>query len=33
MITDPRGVDLEYYSPSAKTESMAVLEETFHRCM
>ena len=29
MITDPRGVDLEYYKPIGQTESMAVLERRF----
>ena len=26
MITDPRGVDLNYYEPLGQTENMAVLE-------
>ena len=29
MITDPRGVDLNYYEPLGQTENMAVLERRF----
>ena len=29
MITDPRGVDLNYYEPLGQTENMALLERRF----
>ena len=29
MITDPRGVDLDYYDPLGQTEEMANIERRF----